>query len=120
MAIVSLAIVPHSEVIAYDAACGSTGRNSMPCRLMVGPIILGLFIFDAFSSREPVPASLENAMGFVANKKAAPGGAAFEIQTLRKAYAASEAFSCTGPESRPLASTSRSTNSITAIGALSP
>jgi hypothetical protein len=36
------------------------------------------------------------------------------------AYAASADFACTGPESRPLASTSRSTNSITAIGALSP
>ncbi|MGY4307990.1 hypothetical protein ACVIJ6_005233 [Bradyrhizobium sp. USDA 4369] len=35
------------------------------------------------------------------------------------AYAASE-VSCTGPESWPLASTSRSTNSITAIAALSP
>ena len=41
-------------------------------------------------------------------------------QTLDPNYAASGAFSATGPESRPLASTSRSTNSITAIGALSP
>ena len=39
----------------------------------------------------------------------------------QRAYAASaSAFSCTGPESLPLASTSRSTNSMTAIAALSP
>ena len=54
-----------------------------------------------------------------AHKKSGAQGAAFENQ-FEEAYAASAAFSCTGPESRPLASTSRSTNSITAIGALSP
>ena len=40
---------------------------------------------------------------------------------VAEAYASSPSSKvCTGPESRPLASTSRSTNSITAIGALSP
>ena len=55
-------------------------------------------------------------------KKAAPVAPLFRSCPCRKAYAASgsAAFSCTGPESWPLASTSRSTNSITAIAALSP
>lgn len=53
-------------------------------------------------------------------QKAALEGAAFEIQR-GVTYAASDSPPpCTGPESLPLASTSRSTNSITAIGALSP
>ena len=38
----------------------------------------------------------------------------------RRAYAAASLLACTGPESLPLASTSRSTNSITATGAESP
>jgi len=38
----------------------------------------------------------------------------------RRTYAAAASVCWTGPESWPLASTSRSTNSITAIAALSP
>jgi hypothetical protein len=59
-----------------------------------------------------------NLRAFVA-KKAAPKRR-FEREFTSRRQAASASFSCTGPESRPLASTSRSTNSITAIGALSP
>jgi hypothetical protein len=53
------------------------------------------------------------------NKKAAHQAPLF-ADYFDDCQAASAAFSCTGPESRPLASTSRSTNSITAIAALSP
>jgi hypothetical protein len=51
------------------------------------------------------------------NKKAAHLAPLFR-KPLPATYAA--ACSWVGPESRPLASTSRSTNSITAIAALSP
>ena len=61
-------------------------------------------------------------------KMGGPGGTAHELlsgycrlsEPVHQAYAASSTASATGPESWPLADGSRSTNSITATGALSP
>jgi len=69
---------------------------------------------DATTKNKTPPKST----GFVSSLSGAKAPLFFSPS--RQAQAASAAFSCTGPESWPLASTSRSTNSITAIGALSP
>ncbi len=55
-----------------------------------------------------------------APREARPPLARRETGLVGRPQPADEALSCAGPESLPFASTSRSTNSITAIGALSP
>jgi hypothetical protein len=53
-------------------------------------------------------------------KKGGPAGPPFAFRKLVGRQAAASSPPCTGPESCPRALTSRSTNSMTAIGALSP
>jgi hypothetical protein len=114
--------------------CVGYGRNryGITTERMHGPVsviasaseAIQSFIFGSGLLRRVAP--LRKRLAFAAgndacNKKAALKAPLFENRLGGKsAYAASASFSCTGPESRPLASTSRSTNSITAIAALSP